>query len=181
MTLADRLQEAMTAAGLHQIDLVNRVPISAPHLSQILSGSKRPSGRMLRDIAAVVDARPEWLETGKGEMRAEPRPGADAIALDRVKERSLLLTRAPSPVTEALMVLLDDPLIDHAFVDAVRNLKEVWRARYRDARRWEWIVGNLITFADVVSGRVASNEAVVPSAEPASQVTQRGSHRRRRR
>ncbi len=66
-----RLAAAMKAAGVtRQGELAARAGISPAHMSQILAGKKEPGRHALRDLAAALGVRAEWLATGFGEMRA---------------------------------------------------------------------------------------------------------------
>ncbi len=68
-TIAERLKDAREAAKLTQPELAAKAGVSQGTIGNIESGlRKRP--RDLLSIAAALEVSPEWLETGKGQMKA---------------------------------------------------------------------------------------------------------------
>lgn len=80
ITIADRLKEARTSAGLTQPELAKRANVSQSTIGNIESGlRKRP--RELLAIAAALGVAPLWLETGSGPKAStvqniEPAPAS---------------------------------------------------------------------------------------------------------
>lgn len=71
MTLAHRITQARTAAGLAKVDLARRVGCSASAVTQWESGATRElRAASLLAIAQSTGVRAEWLETGRGPMVA---------------------------------------------------------------------------------------------------------------
>ena len=67
-TFAERLNAAMTAAGVSQGQLAERVGVSQPAIQKMTSGKTSGSRKMV-EIAHALGVRPEWLSAGSGEMR----------------------------------------------------------------------------------------------------------------
>ncbi|QKN82096.1 XRE family transcriptional regulator [Scandinavium goeteborgense] len=67
-TFAERLNAAMTAAGVSQGQLAEKVGISQPAIQKMTSGKTSGSRKMV-EIANALGIRPEWLSSGSGEMR----------------------------------------------------------------------------------------------------------------
>lgn len=70
-TFADRLNHAMSLAGLSNGTLGEIVGMAQPSIWKLTSG-KSVTTRKLVEIADALNVRPEWLSTGKGPMRKEP-------------------------------------------------------------------------------------------------------------
>ena len=62
-SVGERLRRLREARGLKQRDLAEP-GISGPYISRIEQGSRRPSLRALRRLAAKLGVTPEYLETG---------------------------------------------------------------------------------------------------------------------
>ena len=69
-TLAERLIAAMTAAGLSQGQLAERVGLSQPAIQKMTSGKTNGSRKMV-ELSRALSVRPEWLSAGSGPMRHE--------------------------------------------------------------------------------------------------------------
>lgn len=67
-TFADRLNAAMTAAGLSQGQLAEKVGISQPAIQKMTSGKTTGSRKMV-ELANALNVRPEWLSSGVGLMQ----------------------------------------------------------------------------------------------------------------
>ncbi len=82
MNLAERLRKALTERPeITQADLARACAIKPPSVSDWLNGkTKRLSGSNLLAAARLLGVRPDWLATGKGQMRADAASagGADA-------------------------------------------------------------------------------------------------------
>ncbi|MBA7877235.1 MULTISPECIES: XRE family transcriptional regulator [unclassified Citrobacter] len=69
-TFAERLNAAMTAAGVSQGQLAEMVGISQPAIQKMTSGKTNGSRKMV-ELANALKVRPEWLSSGIGDMRYE--------------------------------------------------------------------------------------------------------------
>lgn len=72
-TFAERLNAAMTAEGISQGQLAERVGISQPAIQKMTSGKTSGSRKMV-ELAYALNVRPEWLSSGAGEMRLDGHP-----------------------------------------------------------------------------------------------------------
>ena len=59
-----RIRERRSVAGLRQAELARRVGISASYLNLIEHNRRRIGGKLLLDIAAVLDVEPSMLTEG---------------------------------------------------------------------------------------------------------------------
>ncbi len=71
-TFADRLNAAMSAAGISQGQLAEKVGISQPAIQKMTSGKTAGSRKMV-ELAHALNVRPEWLSSGVGSMQGESR------------------------------------------------------------------------------------------------------------
>ncbi|HCT3344526.1 TPA: helix-turn-helix transcriptional regulator [Citrobacter koseri] len=69
-TFAERLIAAMTATGLSQGQLAERVGLSQPAIQKMTSGKTNGSRKMV-ELSRALSVRPEWLSAGSGPMRHE--------------------------------------------------------------------------------------------------------------
>jgi len=67
-TFAERLNAAMSAAGISQGQLAEKVGISQPAIQKMTSGKTSGSRKMV-ELAHALNVRPEWLSSGNGSMR----------------------------------------------------------------------------------------------------------------
>jgi len=67
-TFAERLNAAMSAAGISQGQLAEKVGISQPAIQKMTSGKTNGSRKMV-ELAHALNVRPEWLSSGNGSMR----------------------------------------------------------------------------------------------------------------
>lgn len=67
-TLAERLNQAMTAAGMSQGALAKASGIAQPTIWRLASGNARGSTKIV-EIANALGVRSEWLSTGVGPMK----------------------------------------------------------------------------------------------------------------
>jgi len=75
-TLAERLNEAMTMAGMSQGALAKSSGVAQPTIWRLASGNARGSTKIV-EIANALGVRSEWLSTGQGPMREDgqqPQP-----------------------------------------------------------------------------------------------------------
>ncbi len=76
-TLAGRILLAKKAVGLSRSDLSRKTGLSLSYISRIESGQRKPSRYVLRLLASVFRVNPEWLASGKGDMKPWPTPGVE--------------------------------------------------------------------------------------------------------
>lgn len=69
-TFAERLIAAMTAAGLSQGQLAERIGLSQPAIQKMTSGKTNGSRKMV-ELSRALNVRPEWLSSGRGTMHYE--------------------------------------------------------------------------------------------------------------
>ncbi|WP_458363839.1 XRE family transcriptional regulator [Klebsiella michiganensis] len=75
-TLAERLNKAMTMAGMSQGALAKSSGVAQPTIWRLASGNARGSTKIV-EIANALGVRSEWLSTGQGPMREDgqqPQP-----------------------------------------------------------------------------------------------------------
>ncbi|MGL5968995.1 MAG: XRE family transcriptional regulator [Kluyvera sp.] len=82
-TFAERLNAAMSAAGVSQGQLAERVGVSQPAIQKMTSGKTSGSRKMV-EIAHALGVRPEWLSAGSGEMLNDGNQAAPtySVAID---------------------------------------------------------------------------------------------------
>ncbi|MBY5256138.1 helix-turn-helix transcriptional regulator [Citrobacter amalonaticus] len=71
-TFADRLNAAMSAAGISQGQLAEKVGVSQPAIQKMTSGKTNGSRKMV-ELAHALNVRPEWLSSGVGPMHSDER------------------------------------------------------------------------------------------------------------
>lgn len=69
-TFAERLNAAMSSAGLSQAQLAEMVGISQPAIQKMSSGKTNGTRKMV-ELAHALKVRPEWLSSGIGSMRTD--------------------------------------------------------------------------------------------------------------
>lgn len=79
-TFAERLNAAMSAAGVSQGQLAERVGVSQPAIQKMTSGKTSGSRKMV-EIAHALGVRPEWLSAGSGEMRNDGNQAVPAYSI----------------------------------------------------------------------------------------------------
>ena len=102
----ERIARVIDITGLKKFEFAKRLGISAPFVSELCTGVKKPSDRTIADICREFNISETWLRTGEGEMFVE-LPRNDALAAqiqcflqggtDSFRERliSLLLRLTP--------------------------------------------------------------------------------------
>lgn len=99
-TFADRLNAAMSAAGISQGQLAEKVGISQPAIQKMTSGKTTGSRKMV-ELAHALGVRPEWLSSGVGEMRIDgnvpsaAQPVSETIDVFRVDVLDLKVSAGP--------------------------------------------------------------------------------------
>ena len=64
----ERIKKILEELGLKKVEFAERLHISRPYASELCSGAKAPSDRMISDICREFGVREAWLRTGEGEM-----------------------------------------------------------------------------------------------------------------
>lgn len=79
-TLAERLNQAMTASGMSQGALAKASGVAQPTIWRLTSGNARGSTKIV-EIANALGVRSEWLSTGVGPMRSD---GQQPVAIPSI-------------------------------------------------------------------------------------------------
>ena len=97
--MGDRVKLIRKALGMTQEQLAQRLGVGKTALSMIETGKARLSSRNRNLLVQELNANPEWLETGKGEMfNADP---ALAASFGRGAEMAMPLQSVPLSSMEA--------------------------------------------------------------------------------
>ena len=75
----ERIARVIDIMGLKKIEFAKRLGISAPFVSELCTGVKKPSDRTIADICREFNISENWLRTGEGEMFIE-LPQNEALA-----------------------------------------------------------------------------------------------------
>lgn len=67
----ERIARVIDITGLKKIEFAKRLGISAPFVSELCTGVKKPSDRTIADICREFNISENWLRTGEGEMFVE--------------------------------------------------------------------------------------------------------------
>lgn len=68
MTIGDRLRYLIEVRGYTQVELAQKIELTQPAISNILTDSTRkPSAPTLLKLAAALQANPDWILTGRGQ------------------------------------------------------------------------------------------------------------------
>lgn len=76
-TINERIAEVVKSSGMTKTAFAEKINVSQPHVSRMVSGESVPSDRTISDICRVFGVNETWLRTGEGEMR---------LNLDRTEE-----------------------------------------------------------------------------------------------
>lgn len=76
-TINERIAAVVKASGMTKTAFAEKINVSQPHVSRMVSGESIPSDRTISDICRVFGVSEDWLRTGEGEMR---------LNLDRTEE-----------------------------------------------------------------------------------------------
>ena len=82
-TFAQRVSMVLEKSNLNQTDFSARIPISQQYLSQICSGKKDPSDRVIKNICKEFNVSEDWLRYEKGRMEADISRENEIAALMR--------------------------------------------------------------------------------------------------
>ncbi|WP_129543392.1 helix-turn-helix domain-containing protein [Serratia sp. 1D1416] len=105
MSFSERLNYAMKMAGHTQGSLAKAVGMAQSSVWKLVSGQAN-SSRKTVEIANVLGIRPEWLTTGKGEMRADDGkksspPKSESLSQDQFR---VAVYNGSSPTGEELFI-----------------------------------------------------------------------------
>jgi len=81
--ISDRLKIMMKYRGLKQKEFSKRIGIAPGYFSEILSGKKKPSDKLLRLVCKEFGEDPYWLMYGEGEMIGDKETTAPLEHLDQ--------------------------------------------------------------------------------------------------
>ena len=73
-----RIDQVISASGLSKTAFAKRINVSQPFVSQMISGTAKPSDRTITDICREFAINETWLRTGEGQMQ-EDRTRRDEI------------------------------------------------------------------------------------------------------
>lgn len=68
-TINERIAAVVKASGMTKTAFAEKINVSQPHVSRMVSGESIPSDRTISDICRVFGVSEAWLRTGEGEMR----------------------------------------------------------------------------------------------------------------
>lgn len=67
----ERIKEIRKYYKLTQTDFANKLGLSQNFITQLETGSKKPSDRTISDICRIFSINETWLRSGEGEMKLE--------------------------------------------------------------------------------------------------------------
>lgn len=68
---SDRLSELIDTLGLKKVNFADRIKVDQSYVTQLTSGKRNPSDRLLDAICREFSVNQTWLRTGQGEMFVE--------------------------------------------------------------------------------------------------------------
>lgn len=141
----ERLNQALSSAGIKPVELARRSGVDAAYLSLLRSGKRRnPSISVIDSLATALAISPAWLKSGRGEMNI---PVARGIEQSRIAESPQEVERPmyrrpafppASPVgggIAAAAARLDEDALFHMMQESLDSLKKEGAA----VRRFEKI------------------------------------------
>ena len=78
-----RIGMIIEKSNCKKVVFAERLKIDQSYVSQLVSGKRSPSERLIESICREFNVNRAWLETGEGEMMAE----TTSRTLDRIRER----------------------------------------------------------------------------------------------
>lgn len=67
-TINSRIEELIEALGITKTAFAERIKVTQPYISKLISGNGAPSNRLIEDICEKYNVNEEWLRTGNGEI-----------------------------------------------------------------------------------------------------------------
>ena len=116
-TINERIAAVVTASGMTKTAFAEKINVSQPHVSRMVSGESIPSDRTISDICRVFGVSETWLRTGEGEMR---------LNLDREEELTAIFAQiAASDDAKARLVKAFAMLPDEAYPKLEEYIKKI--------------------------------------------------------
>ena len=116
-TINDRIAAVVKASGMTKTAFAEKINVSQPHVSRMVSGESIPSDRKISDICRVFGVSETWLRTGEGEMR---------LNLDRKEELTAIFAQiAASDDAKARLVKAFAMLPDEAYPKLEEYIKKI--------------------------------------------------------
>lgn len=120
-TINDRISHLISSENLNKTKFAERMGLSQAYVSQICSGIRTPSDRLVADICREFNVRREWLENGEGPMHL-PQPEQDMSYIDILMQDC----RSPFPdLVRAILIAYDraSPAGKQAINDYIQQVK----------------------------------------------------------
>ena len=116
-TINERIAAVVKAPGMTKTAFAEKINVSQPHVSRMVSGESIPSDRTISDICRVFGVSETWLRTGEGEMR---------LNLDREEElKSIFGDIMASDDAKARLVKAFAMLPDEAYPKLEEYIKKI--------------------------------------------------------
>jgi len=116
-TINERIAAVVKASGMTKTAFAEKINVSQPHVSRMVSGESIPSDRTISDICRVFGVSEAWLRTGEGEMR---------LNLDREEElKSIFGDIMASDDAKARLVKAFAMLPDEAYPKLEEYIKKI--------------------------------------------------------
>lgn len=116
-TINERIAAVVKASGMTKTAFAEKINVSQPHVSRMVSGESIPSDRTISDICRVFGVSEDWLRTGEGEMR---------LNLDREEElKSIFGDIMASDDAKARLVKAFAMLPDEAYPKLEEYIKKI--------------------------------------------------------
>ena len=116
-TINERIAAVVKASGMTKTAFAEKINVSQPHVSRMVSGESIPSDRTISDICRVFGVSETWLRTGEGEMR---------LNLDREEEvKSIFGDIMASDDAKARLVKAFAMLPDEAYPKLEEYIKKI--------------------------------------------------------
>lgn len=78
-TFGERLNELIADLKMKKVQFAQEIDVDQSYISQMISGKRKPSDRVIRDICRVGGVNKEWLCDGTGHKKSIP-DSLDALA-----------------------------------------------------------------------------------------------------
>lgn len=116
-TINERIAAVVKASGMTKTAFAEKINVSQPHVSRMVSGESIPSDRTISDICRVFGVSETWLRTGEGEMH---------LNLDRKEELTAIFAQiAASDDAKARLVKAFAMLPDEAYPKLEEYIKKI--------------------------------------------------------
>lgn len=116
-TINERIAAVVKASCMTKTAFAEKINVSQPHVSRMVSGESIPSDRTISDICRVFGVSETWLRTGEGEMR---------LNLDREEElKSIFGDIMASDDAKARLVKAFAMLPDEAYPKLEEYIKKI--------------------------------------------------------